>query len=48
MGESIYCISFCNAGCALSVQKKYFIFLPDKQLYIPFKPFAGKDLESYS
>ena len=44
MGQSIHRLSFGNAGCALSVQKKYFIL---KQLYILFKPATGKDLLTY-
>ena len=43
MGQSIYCIPNSNAGCALSVQKIYFITQVQKQLYILPKPFTGKD-----
>lgn len=42
MGQSIHLFSFCDAGCELSVQKKYFILQELKQLYIPLKPFTGK------
>ena len=47
MGQSIHRLSFCNADCALSVQKKYFILQMLKQLYILFKPATGKDLLTY-
>lgn len=42
MGQSIHRLSFGNAGCALSVQKKYFILQMLKQLYILSNPLLAR------